>query len=148
MKNFRKELQTLINKNSLENGSDTPDFILADYLKMCLETFDKTVQAREQWYGRNLKRTDVELTTTRTPTRKLIDLIVRYNNLEPEMLTQNETDIGQKFKIEKDGKEATRALIDCVIAWEKDPTPSASLETILKQQFTITEKEPDPLCHN
>lgn len=30
MHNFRKELQTLINKNSLENGSDTPDFILAD----------------------------------------------------------------------------------------------------------------------
>ena len=61
MENFRKELEILINKNSLENGSDTPDFILADYLTMCLETFDKTLQAREQWYGRNLKRMDVKL---------------------------------------------------------------------------------------
>ena len=64
MQTFRKELETLINKNSLENGSDTPDFILANYLIMCLETFDNTLQAREQWYGRNLKRTDVQLTGT------------------------------------------------------------------------------------
>jgi len=52
MKNFRKELEILINKFSLENGSDTPDFILADYLTNCLKTFDDTLQAREEWYGR------------------------------------------------------------------------------------------------
>jgi len=62
MKNkFRKELEELINRYSLENGSDTPDFILADYLVMCLETFDKILQLREQWYGRDIKRTKVEL---------------------------------------------------------------------------------------
>lgn len=59
--NFRKELETLINKHSLENGSDTPDFILADYVSKCLKTFDETIQAREQWYGRNLKRTEQEI---------------------------------------------------------------------------------------
>lgn len=49
---FRKELETLINSNSMENGSDTPDFILAEYLTDCLATFDKTITEREKWYGR------------------------------------------------------------------------------------------------
>jgi hypothetical protein len=37
---------------SKENGSGTPDFILAQYLDGCLENFDKTITAREKWYGR------------------------------------------------------------------------------------------------
>lgn len=53
MSDFRKQLETLINSESRENGSDTPDFILAEYLVGCLENFDKTVQAREKWYGRS-----------------------------------------------------------------------------------------------
>jgi hypothetical protein len=50
---FRTELGNLINKYSKENGSDTPDFILADYLFNCLTNFDETVGRREIWYGRN-----------------------------------------------------------------------------------------------
>lgn len=52
---FRDELEGLINANSMENGSNTPDFILADYLTKCLETFDSTINAREKWYGRDNK---------------------------------------------------------------------------------------------
>lgn len=48
---FRKELETLINCHSRENGSDTPDFILADYLTDCLTAFDKAVTNRAYWYG-------------------------------------------------------------------------------------------------
>lgn len=48
----KRELQTLINKHSAENGSDTPDFILAEYLSRCLATFNVIVKAREKWYGR------------------------------------------------------------------------------------------------
>lgn len=50
---FRKDLQNLINIHSIENGSNTPDFILADYLMMCLSNFEKTVKVREKWYGRD-----------------------------------------------------------------------------------------------
>lgn len=46
---FRKDLEHLINCNSLEEGSNTPDFILADYLADCLEAFDRAVQRREEW---------------------------------------------------------------------------------------------------
>ena len=52
MTDFRKELQSLLNKHSKENGSDTPDWILADYLTDCLASFDLATQRREKWYGR------------------------------------------------------------------------------------------------
>ena len=37
---LRKEIEQAINKYSLENGSDTPDFILAEYLTDCLRMFE------------------------------------------------------------------------------------------------------------
>jgi hypothetical protein len=49
---FREDLASLINRHSLENGSDTPDFLLAEYLTDCLAVSDKAVTARERWYGR------------------------------------------------------------------------------------------------
>lgn len=47
---FRDELAALINKHSQENGSDTPDFILAAYLDDCLRAFNSAVTARTIWY--------------------------------------------------------------------------------------------------
>jgi len=47
---FRKELEILINMFSKENGSDTPDFILANYMANMLGAFDTAVQARTEWY--------------------------------------------------------------------------------------------------
>lgn len=49
---FRRELEHLINRHSMENGSDTPDFLLAQFLTGALELFDTTVKEREKWYGR------------------------------------------------------------------------------------------------
>ena len=48
---FEKELEQLINKHSQENGSNTPDFILADYLCRCLSAFNSIIEKREKWYG-------------------------------------------------------------------------------------------------
>lgn len=52
---FRKDLETIINQNSMENGSDTPDFILADYLYDCLENFNKTSNKRNNFYTKSFK---------------------------------------------------------------------------------------------
>jgi hypothetical protein len=49
---FQDELTLLINKHSLENGSNTPDFILALYLQQCLGVFNHIMEKRETWYGR------------------------------------------------------------------------------------------------
>ena len=51
MNDFEKELEELINKHSLENKSDTPDFLLAKYLRMCLVNYSATVKARDKWHG-------------------------------------------------------------------------------------------------
>ena len=50
MDNFRNELEVIINKNSMENTSNTPDFILAEYLVNCLKAFDLATLRRESWY--------------------------------------------------------------------------------------------------
>jgi hypothetical protein len=52
---FRKELENLINKQSMENGSDTPDMILANYLTDCLRAFDMATTDRTKWYNRATK---------------------------------------------------------------------------------------------
>lgn len=51
MTNFRRALQDLINANSKENGSNTPDYILAQYLDGCLTNFDKAVVLRDKHIG-------------------------------------------------------------------------------------------------
>ena len=45
-----KGFAEIINKNSFENHSNTPDFILAEYLTRCLEAFDIAVRRRDNWY--------------------------------------------------------------------------------------------------
>ena len=49
---FFEELQSLINRYSIENGSNTPDFILAKYLLTSLINWQDTYKAREEWYVR------------------------------------------------------------------------------------------------
>ena len=48
---FRREVESAINRHSMENGSNTPDFILATYLGECLAAFDRAVNARDAWYS-------------------------------------------------------------------------------------------------
>lgn len=48
---FRDELTFLINKHSMENASDTPDFILANYISSCLDLYASTVRSRDKWFG-------------------------------------------------------------------------------------------------
>ena len=47
---FVYELEKLLNRYSQENGSDTPDFILAQYLKGCLDNYNSCVNARDTYY--------------------------------------------------------------------------------------------------
>ncbi len=54
-KKFKEELTVLINKYSLENKSNTPDYILADYLMGCLNQFNKATNDRSKFYGIVLK---------------------------------------------------------------------------------------------
>lgn len=46
-RSFGDNLKDLINTHSLENGSNTPDFILCSYLMQCLSNFNATVSSRD-----------------------------------------------------------------------------------------------------
>ncbi len=56
-KTFLDELTNFINRHSQENASNTPDFILAQYLEGCLKTFATAVQQRETYHGRDPRPT-------------------------------------------------------------------------------------------
>ena len=55
MNDFEKELAALINRHSKENESNTPDWVLAQYLSACLAAFTIATQQRETWYGRDAR---------------------------------------------------------------------------------------------
>ena len=48
---FQEELEELINRYSMENQSDTPDYILAEYLVSCLNTWAYITRQRDKWFG-------------------------------------------------------------------------------------------------
>lgn len=50
---LRSEIEHLINRASREGVSNTPDYILAQYLMGCLEAFETAVQQRETAAGRD-----------------------------------------------------------------------------------------------
>lgn len=48
---FPDKIRRAINSCSKENASDTPDFILADYLVACLDAYSETVKRRDKWFN-------------------------------------------------------------------------------------------------
>jgi len=69
--NFMQELIDLLNRHSKENLSGTPDFILANYLHRCLETYNATITARAEWRGES-----VELPALQKPAGKKVTLVI------------------------------------------------------------------------
>ena len=46
---FKGELTNIINKHSIENKSNTPDFMLAKYLLECLRIYELPTNRRDDW---------------------------------------------------------------------------------------------------
>ena len=59
MKTFQQELEQLINKHNMENGSNTPDYMLADYLVKCLEAYNQIIGFRTEWYDQPFTYDDI-----------------------------------------------------------------------------------------
>ena len=49
--NLESRLSGLLNSESRENDSNTPDFILAEFMTNCLDAFELANNKREVWYG-------------------------------------------------------------------------------------------------
>mgnify|MGYP001313563434 CR=1 FL=1 len=52
---LKKEIEDLLNKHCRENVSNTPDFILAQFLLKCLYAFEEATHARDKWYSAHLQ---------------------------------------------------------------------------------------------
>lgn len=50
LSSFQFELASLLNKHSLENYCNTPDFIIAEYLTECFKNYCKTKQDNDHWH--------------------------------------------------------------------------------------------------
>ena len=48
---MEKELRQLLNKYSAENESNTPDWILAQFMLGCLNSFNQAVVKRDGFFG-------------------------------------------------------------------------------------------------
>lgn len=48
---FEKAIEELINKMSMEDETDTPDYILAQYLLTCYNAYKNAVNARDKLFG-------------------------------------------------------------------------------------------------
>lgn len=48
---FKKELTDLINRFSCENESNTPDYILAEYLMECLSAYETAHNDCIKWHN-------------------------------------------------------------------------------------------------
>lgn len=62
-------LSATLNSNSAENGSNTPDFILAKYVITLLSALDKAINSRSEWYRQEPKDDD----TVRAELKELTD---------------------------------------------------------------------------
>lgn len=55
MTKLEQEICVALNRNSAENASNTPDYILSQYLMACLAAWNQATQQRETWYGRDAR---------------------------------------------------------------------------------------------
>lgn len=55
---FAKDLEQLINRHSMENGSNTPDFILAEFMMNALQSYERAIYQRTSWHGNQVCKAD------------------------------------------------------------------------------------------
>jgi len=52
---LKRQLADAVNRYCVENDSNTPDFILAEFIVDCLDAFSRASRSRENWFGKALR---------------------------------------------------------------------------------------------
>ena len=104
---FRSDLESLINRHSKENGSNTPDFILAEYLVSCLLAFDTAAHKRDQWYD-DPKSPSLEPSVA-PDKKRIVYGEAHASDAETQSVEDNTDTIGVGDKV---------VLTDEIIGWE------------------------------
>lgn len=135
MSDFIKELETLINKHSVENGSNTPDFILAEFLQNTLNAMEVATKNRDKYYRFNEQPVD-------RPVFKREDryMVLKWSDIERAL---NLDEVNDLYKIrEKIAKcrhcNGKMARLKCVVVehdWpEYEPTWQAIEQRVLNSK--------------
>lgn len=66
-KTLERDLAHALNCNSAENASNTPDYILAQFLGGCLAAWNTAAQQRETWHGRDARPSEAAATVQQHP---------------------------------------------------------------------------------
>lgn len=61
-KDIERDIAHALNCNSAENASNTPDYILAQFLGGCLAAWNIATQQRETWHGRDARPIEHDVT--------------------------------------------------------------------------------------
>jgi hypothetical protein len=100
---FLANVAHAINYSSLENGSNTPDFLLAEFLADVLVAFDRVQQKRGEWYGKPIKApgssTDSTPAAPETKESQALDLLLEVRNAvraNPAMQGKEYDGLGQR----------------------------------------------------
>lgn len=59
-KDLEKDIEVLMNQYNVDTMTDTPDFILAEYLMTCLRNYLVTKANTEEWFGKRITMNGVE----------------------------------------------------------------------------------------
>ena len=106
-KTFLGELTHLVNEHSQENASNTPDYLLAQYLVGCLRAFETAVEQREKWHGRDPKPSH---------TRYGVEIKVDNVSEKEELNIGNAEGVSHQVeRIVRLGDLSSMAMMDCPV---------------------------------
>jgi hypothetical protein len=80
---LRLEIERAINRTTAEAGSNTPDYILAEFLVSCLSAFDTAVNARERATGGRAREAFLALSAVAPTTAEVEGVLDDYADLHP-----------------------------------------------------------------
>lgn len=99
---LREKIKEAINISSAENGSNTPDHILAEYLLNALDAFDQATKMRDNWYNVHLEPGKKKEFKFQSLKERIIELLEEYK----EEANEEDADLAAYLKqclgLEKD----------------------------------------------
>jgi hypothetical protein len=128
LKRILGELAAVINRNSLENGSNTPDFVLAKFIAGCLLAWDQSTLERDTFYG--------------IAPRPGISAYAK--NADDPMAKENAALSAQNEKL-KEAWNQVRMMVLCSVdisCAENDHGPQAALDAVKAMDAALSAPEP------
>lgn len=85
---MEKEIQEILNKYSEENNSNTPDFILAQYLMDCLEVFNLHLYGKKSMPNIKIKKNEEQPESVELLAQSIIQVAEGFEKFKNSSLSQ------------------------------------------------------------